>query len=152
MPAQRIAHAVFCDDIRVEVGGKYSLMGIYSRELVLPVRPPVLLPKLGVVVWLVCDIDDPPASATVAVLAQPGGVHLFRETIDIVSGDRPDDGSMKMSYSIRFSISPVKILSVGVIEVIVETELGALRASRLEVKVDEAALEAVKIGSGPQMV
>ena len=140
---------MFCDDIRVELGGKYSLMGIYGRELVLPVRPPVLLPKLGVVVWLVCDIDDPPGSATVAVLVQPDGVELFRETVDIVAGDHPQDGSMKMSYSIRFSISPVKIASLGVIEVIVETELGALRASRLEVKVDEAALGAVKTDSGP---
>jgi len=149
MPAQRIAHAVFCDDIRMELGGKYSLMGIYPRVLVLPVRPPVVLPKLGVVVWLVCDIDDPPASATVVVIAQPGNVQLFRETITIVAGDRPQDGSMKMSYSIRFSISPVKIASLGVIYAVVETELGALRASRLEVTADTAALDAVRTGDVP---
>jgi len=149
MPAQRIAHAVFCDDIRMELGGKYSLMGIYSRVLVLPVRPPVVLPKLGVVVWLVCDIDDPPASATVVVIAQPGNVQLFRETITIVAGDRPQEGSMKMSYSIRFSISPVKIASLGVIYAVVETELGALRASRLEVTADTAALDAVRTGDVP---
>ena len=149
MPAQRIAHAVFCDDIRTELGEKYSLMGIYSRELVLPVWPPVVLPKLGVVVWLVCDIDDPPSSATVVVLAQPGNVQLFRKTIGLVAGDRPHDGSMKMSYSIRFSISPVKIASLGVIEVVVETELGALRASRLEVTADKAALEALRTRDVP---
>lgn len=37
--------AILCDDIRQELGGKVSLMGIYGRDLVVP-DIPFMLPKL----------------------------------------------------------------------------------------------------------
>lgn len=48
MPAERIAwgQTLFCDDLRNEVGGKTSLMGIYQSELIIDAEFPVLLPKL----------------------------------------------------------------------------------------------------------
>jgi hypothetical protein len=39
--------AVYCDDIRNEVGGKLSLMGVYHNEMLFPTFPAVA-PKLGV--------------------------------------------------------------------------------------------------------
>jgi hypothetical protein len=42
-PAQ--AFTLFCDDVRQEVGGKLSAMGIYQRVLMIPAED-VLLPKL----------------------------------------------------------------------------------------------------------
>jgi hypothetical protein len=44
--------ALFCDDIRVEIGGKVSLMGLYQAEMFFPnnIALPALLPKMVIVV------------------------------------------------------------------------------------------------------
>jgi len=136
----------------MELGGKFSLMGIYSGELILPVQPPVLLPKLGAVVWLICDVDDTPAAASVAVLGPPDRTEIFRAAMDLNAEGRPadDDDARKMLYAIQFQASPLRIAAAGVIEVFVETELGAMRAGRLQIRVDEAALTGVSsINKGP---
>ncbi len=144
---------MFCDDIRMELGGKFSLMGIYSRELILPMQPPVLIPKFGVVVWLICDIDDLPASASVALRALPGHTEIFHADMDLDAEIRlADDDVRKMSYGIQFQVSPLRIAAAGVIEVFVETELGAMRAGRLQIRVDEAAPKGVSSnGDGPAL-
>lgn len=46
---QKSVTAIYCDDIRNEVGGKLSFMGVYSADMYLPGFP-VTLPKLCVFV------------------------------------------------------------------------------------------------------
>lgn len=41
----RTAQAIYCDDIRTELGGKNSFMGVYETEMVIPAFP-ITLPKL----------------------------------------------------------------------------------------------------------
>lgn len=45
-------HAIFCDDLRHEMGNKYSYMGVYSGAMFIPGYP-YTLPKLGVTFWLI---------------------------------------------------------------------------------------------------
>lgn len=40
--------AIFCDDIREEVGGKTSYMGVYNGEMIIPTEAPTVLPKFCV--------------------------------------------------------------------------------------------------------
>jgi hypothetical protein len=54
----RFAYSVFCDDIRNEVNGKISLMGIFGSLMYLPDFPAVL-PKLCAVVTASTPIDRP---------------------------------------------------------------------------------------------
>jgi hypothetical protein len=50
--------SVFCDDIRFEQGGKFTLVGCYFGELI-PLGPyPLMLPKLGVLVNFVQREED----------------------------------------------------------------------------------------------
>lgn len=49
--SQRTLSGVFCDDIRAEIGGKFSLIGCYGPDLIVP-RFPAVLPKLCVFVRL----------------------------------------------------------------------------------------------------
>lgn len=37
---------LFLDDVREEVGGKFSLIGLYGKDMVLGVAPPAMLPQL----------------------------------------------------------------------------------------------------------
>jgi hypothetical protein len=40
-------HTVFCDDIRFEVGGKVSLIGVYQAVMFVQGEFPITLPKFG---------------------------------------------------------------------------------------------------------
>jgi hypothetical protein len=42
--------SLFCDDIRAEVGGKISVMGIYQADMIFPQDPPVALAKFAILV------------------------------------------------------------------------------------------------------
>lgn len=53
----RLAYCHFCDDVRIEIGNKTSLMGIYGGELLVPAMP-TMLPKLAVVTFVRTPIDQ----------------------------------------------------------------------------------------------
>jgi hypothetical protein len=48
---------IFCDDIRDELGGKLSLIGVYGPDLIIDAPFPALLPKLGILVNARIPID-----------------------------------------------------------------------------------------------
>src|SRR5690349_1285265 len=56
--------AIFCDDIRAELGGKFSLMGIFLERMILedqiPENEPVIIPRLGICINLVVPHEYPP--------------------------------------------------------------------------------------------
>ncbi len=57
---------IFCDDIRHEVSGKVSYIGVYSSELIVPSLP-VILPKLCLSVKVVTPADRPLGALTMRV-------------------------------------------------------------------------------------
>ena len=63
----RIATAIFCDDIRQEVGGKMSFMGCYQSELIVP-STPVVLPKLCIMATVTTPIARPFKSLTIKIM------------------------------------------------------------------------------------
>lgn len=69
-------HALWCDDIRQEVGNKPSFMGVYTGALVVP-QLPLTLPKLCVWLTLSAPQDLPLQDVAVAV-ALEGGAELLR--------------------------------------------------------------------------
>ncbi len=56
--ADRFVHAIFCDDIRQELGNKVSFMGCYQSELFVPFAP-LALPKLCVYVTISTPAERP---------------------------------------------------------------------------------------------
>jgi len=69
-------HALWCDDIRQEVGNKPSFMGVYTGALVVP-QLPLTLPKLCVWLTLSAPQELPLQDVEVAV-ALVGGAELLR--------------------------------------------------------------------------
>lgn len=60
----------FCDDIRFEQQNKFSLIGCYGSELFLFEKPPVSLPKLG----LMIQVRMPPTkSPALKLIVYPSG-------------------------------------------------------------------------------
>ena len=54
----RFLHVLFADDIRQEVGGKVTIVGIYQSKMIFPSFP-VVVPKLAVVMTAVTPINSP---------------------------------------------------------------------------------------------
>lgn len=50
--------SLFCDDIRPEIGGKYSLMGVYQADILFPSPAPFSVPKFGILVKYYETIDS----------------------------------------------------------------------------------------------
>lgn len=48
----RFVHAVFCEDLRQEIGGTVSAIGLFTRALRLPSDFPLTLPKLSALIWV----------------------------------------------------------------------------------------------------
>lgn len=63
----RHVETLFCDDIRYEMGGKLSFIGVYSGGMFVPAFP-VTLPKLCLSVKIVTPADDPLRSLKLRVL------------------------------------------------------------------------------------
>lgn len=57
-------HATYCDDIRQEVGGKITLVGIYAGQCLVPMIP-CALPKLCVMINISATRADPITSAVI---------------------------------------------------------------------------------------
>jgi hypothetical protein len=142
MTNPRVANCAFCDDVRNEIGGKLSFMGIYGSDMLISGQPPQALPKLAIVVWLVCDIDDDVKKFAIRVLAAPNR-HEFAKAEypdDALKNVQYADDATKKTFISTISLSPFPVQEDGFVEVMVDTDRGTMRAGRLMVRfVDPAA-------------
>lgn len=98
----RYAHAVFCDDIRQEMGGKITLVGIYQGQCLVPAIP-CSLAKLCVSITISAPRSSPPKAVQVKGTyagAEVISMNLDQTQIDaIMSGSpnhRPDGKRMML--------------------------------------------------------
>ena len=77
--------AMFCDDVRQEVGNKLSFIGIYGPNLVVPALPTTLL-KLCCVMVVRAPAEAPPKSVTLRILQDDEELH--RMEIDVATVQR----------------------------------------------------------------
>lgn len=134
MAAPRVANCIFCDDIRLEMGGKFSLMGVYGSDMIFPAAPPVLLGKWGIVVWLISDVDDVPQKMSVSVLAPPDKTEIAAKDFDQMPPPEHQEGATKMNIRLVLPMPPVNLTAAGFVEVMLTTEQETLRAGRLFVR------------------
>jgi hypothetical protein len=134
--ADRFVHAIFCDDIRQEMGNKVSFMGCYQGELFVPFVP-LMLPKLCVQVTIATPIERPIKSLTVRL--DQGDIQLA--VIDVPNGDferslppQPGNGT-RLSASVGVMLAPFTIAEPGELRVVVITEEGEMPGPRLRLKV-----------------
>lgn len=118
--------SIFCDDLRPEVGNKFSLMGLYLAEIILPVEFPTIIPKFVVFIRYY-EIKGAFSDDVILKIHLPGDTEdkptftqLFKRE-DINSAPKPYsvDPEMTAVSSIQFHvvISPFMIPSEGFIKV-----------------------------------
>ena len=137
----RFLTAMFCDDIRQEIGGKLSFMGCYQGELIVPMAP-VVLPKLCLYATIWTPKDRPFKSLMLRVV-QDDDKELARLEI-------PEEGFAKVSLildetatrktvSTAIVFSPFAIEKPNSLRLIATTEEGEIIGPRLLIKVVAAS-------------
>ena len=92
--------ALFCDDVRNEVGNKLSLMGVYGQDLLLP-ELPAMLPKLCAVMLLDLPVGT---DAQEAVFVLKKGDEIVGRAVVSVADARRARGALAADSGDRLSI------------------------------------------------
>jgi hypothetical protein len=142
----RQIQTVFCDDIRHEVGGKLSYIGVYSGMLFVPTFP-ATLSKLCLAMNVLTPADRPFAKLTVRLLKDEDV--LVEGTLDdaqlSAAVDLPTDDAMAKDRILALQsiivFSPFVLEGPCTLRVRAETEEGELRG--LGLRVEQAPAEMV---------
>jgi len=141
MSGSRYAYCVFCDDVRQEVGNKMSLMGIYGGDLRAQAQRdvPMVLPKLTIVLWIICGLEDDLGDVSVKVTGPPDETPIFVTTIPASPSEAITvrEGAKRRLQNVVFELTPFPILEDGVIEVTVVAKGEEMLAGRLHVHIVE---------------
>lgn len=134
----RSANCLFCDDIRHEVGNKFSLIGIYAGDmLVFATRFPVTLPRLAIHIWATTPARKP-FQAISCTIVGTAGEHLAkvdaRNFPDASAPPGGAKGASKLVVGMMAMVSPVQISKEGEIEVWAELDGEREKAGRISVK------------------
>lgn len=104
MKVAKKINTILCDDVRSEVGNKFSLIGIYSKDIVFN-EIPALYPKLCIVIFLE-ELKELFHDVKV-VLKTP-------ESDDVVIKMKtPSEASLKGNLVLTFALSPFRIKAIG---------------------------------------
>jgi len=138
MNDNRIVTAEFCDDIRHELGYKYSLMGCYSGELIAD-SIPCMLPKLCAAITVITPIEDPFKKLI---------IRAFLGESLIAENEIPEENLVKMSVidseksaeftkllmKVQMFFTPLAIQENSVLRIEAETECGNLNGPKLIIR------------------
>lgn len=136
----RTIESVWCDDIRNEMSGKISLMGVYQSELIVPVE--VTIPKLCCYIMLKSPIDEK-ISSVVIRLMKNDSEELVRANIDEVP-DIPQDMPDAKFYHISAAmiIAPFQIdKSTQCLRAVAEIDGQEISGAGLNIRVQPFAPE-----------
>ncbi len=122
LPRMAICH--FCEDIRFELRGMVSLIGLISGRLVVNRDPPLVLPKLGLFIEVRTSLEEAPKRLTF-IVAAPWGRELLHvdsggDTLAVeVARAHQDPTSEGFTLGLRTVLSPLSVEALGRIRVIV---------------------------------
>jgi len=133
--ADRFVHAVFCDDIRREVGDKMSLMGCYQSELFVPFLP-VVLPKLCVFVTISTPVKRPLKVLKIRLDQGENQLAMIEVSSDDLINVIPkvEGDATRILANAGVVLSPLAITAPSEIRVVVVTEDGEIIGPRLRIK------------------
>lgn len=119
-PVTPFGYALFCDDIRQEVGNKVSLMGLYTGVAVFESEFPITIPRLCIAVHFVQDREDEvkPVKLKVISTNDDGEQLILEGDLDMQVERIPvAPGATRMTTAAHIVLSPLTIEKPGAIRV-----------------------------------
>ena len=135
----RYVHAIWCDDIRLEVGNKPSFMGVFTGGILLPALPTVL-PRLAVYIWVNTPVERPFKSLRISITRDDGFLLMEArppqaQTDDAQRSSLPD--STRQVAMAGFSLGGVEVpVGCKYFSILVETESETLEGPKLHINVN----------------
>jgi hypothetical protein len=133
----RILTAIFCDDIRQELGNKMSFMGCYHGELHVA-STPISLSKLCVYATVLTPLDRPFKLLTLRLVLDDQ-IELARLEVsaDALTGhsEHQDQTATRKGFSTALMFSPFFIEKPTSLRLMADTEEGEIVGPRLLIKV-----------------
>lgn len=144
MPRSAWGHALFADDLRSEVGGKISIMGIYQIDMLFPTEFPITLAKLAIVIRYFEERDAFTEDLALTVRV-PGAEEplltstIHRKDISVPSYPYKDtvpeaERDLQLSFEIPILLSPVVIQKEGFMTVQMQVGETTTRLGRLMIR------------------
>lgn len=133
---------IYCDDIRQEVGGKLSLMGVYNAVMFVP-QFPVNLPKLWIMATYVAPHDEPPKNLKVRVFKNNEPLADLDATPDFLQQlanarepvvPMPDGSKRVIATHMHVCFSPLVLDGPCVLRVNAITDRGETRGLALQIQ------------------
>lgn len=137
----RYATTLFCDDIRHEIGGKTSLIGVYDGKLLVN-EFPATLNKLCLIVHLYTSEDKKFESLDFKVFLEETVIAEIKVSPEQLAQatppkPEPENGkkkkAMRQKVAFTFIFSPLLVEKPGHIKILAKTESTDLRAPGLKI-------------------
>jgi hypothetical protein len=138
----RMLSTTFCDDVRQEVGGKQSLIGVYNGVMFVP-QFPVTLPKLWLVATYSTPCEEPPKSLKLRVLknSEPlADLDATPEYLQQLANSRepvvpmPDGAQRMITSHLQVCFSPLMLEGPCMLRVAALTDKGDVRGLGLQIQ------------------
>lgn len=136
MPEARYVTVQFCDDIRQEVGNKYSLVGCYGPSMLLSAMP-VVLPKLCAFVRIYTPVNRPFAKLSIRVLRGDQlltEMDIPQEVLASIRAVEHLPGEDAIIVGSGLAISPLAIEEPCMLRIEVDTDEGPLKGDTLRIE------------------
>lgn len=148
MNTQPVLTVQFCDDIRQEVGNKFSLMGCYGGELLVEALP-AILPKLCAQVKLITLKEQPIERCVLRALLNGEQIgELELPVVQLNAAIRLGDAdSTRIAYAAIMSFAPFVFEKEGVFQLEAETDSGLIKGGRLRLMLAETHRRALEESS-----
>jgi hypothetical protein len=138
MNNDRYAFCLYCDDVRQEVGGKMTLVGVYQGGIQINAPLPVTIPQLHIVCNIRTPIDRPFKSLAFRLMF--GDEEVAASTIpdDFLEGlihtSAPREESNSGIFNMQIGVQNILVTKPGKMVMLVTTEEGELRSNALEIR------------------
>ncbi len=130
MTGTRAVIAQFCDDVRQEIGNKFSLMGCYGTDLYVPSFP-ITLPKLCVFVHARTPRQQPFRELTLRLMK---GDDMLSELVAnpdrLDSDDAAPDWARWLTMTGILVVAPFQATGPCRLRVLAETESGTVESGQ----------------------
>lgn len=134
-------YTIFCDDVRQEIGGKVTLVGMYAGRLITDI--PVMLPKLSLFIIYQEKIGMRASKFNLQVLGMDNEV-LWEQAFNSADGhvlhsDEPEPRAVQLAvplFIMPFQIDKPGYISVRALRGKHEIDLGSLAISPRQIKSD----------------
>jgi hypothetical protein len=130
MTHHRTVIAQFCDDVRQEIGNKFSLMGCYGTDLYVPAFP-ITLPKLCAFVHVRTPREKPFERLSLRLVR---GEEVLSELVadpeKLNAGDPPPEWARWLAMTGILAVTPFHASGPCRLKVLAETESGTIESGQ----------------------